>query len=355
MTGAVRARDTIEPLRKYCQARRFNAGDVLRQKDHYYKDMYVIADGCVAVSFPIDNSSKGLLLGRGSPVGEIGFLRGCPATATVLAQTDTEAIVIDDAALARLELEEPALATKLLRHLAETAEERISHNLTHVSKRGDFTNPRAVAVYLCRNDEMFESAKRLRYEVYCQELGRNSPHADHDKKIITDELDKCGHTFIAVEDGETIGTIRGNLAKEGPVGVLQELYGMTLSPHHPENTSIVTKFIVKKSKRGGPASFKLISALTSFGVSRNMKECYIDSIPSLLHYYKAIGFKMVAPKFFHLENGPSYPMKLDLTTHGQWLCKETTRLTQLHVYVKAQAIRLIDQLRDRLFLRSATE
>jgi predicted GNAT family N-acyltransferase len=332
-------------LQPFCGLKRFAPGDVLREKGQHYKDMYLITDGRVAVNLEAGGKSDNVILGGGSPVGEISFLRGCPATATVVARTATEAIVIDDAALARLEREQPALAAQLLRHLAETAEERVSYNLTFASQAGAFTNLNSVDVYLCRNEAMSESAKRLRYEVYCEELGRNSPYADHEKRIITDDLDKFAHTFIAVEDGETTGTIRGNISLEGPLGAVVELYGMKSSPHHPRGTCVVTKFIVKKSKRGGPASFKLIAALTRFGLRNQMKECYIDSVPSLMPYYKAIGFKVVAPKFFHRENGPSYPMLLDLAKYGEALCRETTTRSQIKLHLKAQAFRLIDRIR----------
>jgi hypothetical protein len=78
-----------------------------------------------------------------------------------------------------------------------------------------------------------------------------------------------------------------------------------------------------------------------------MKECYIDSVPSLIPYYKAIGFKVVAPKFFHRENGPSFPMKLDLVKHGPELCKEASARSQIKLHLKAQAIRFIDRIRNR--------
>jgi predicted GNAT family N-acyltransferase len=333
-------------LQRFCSLKRFEPGEVLREKGQHYKEMYLITGGRVAVNLEAGSKSDNVLLSNGAPVGEISFLRGCPATATVVARTPTEAIVIDDIALARLELEQPALAAQLLRHLAETAEERISYNLTFASQAGAFVNLRAVDVYLCRNEEMLESAKRLRYEVYCGELGRRSPYADHEKRIITDDLDKFAHTFIAVEGGETIGTIRGNISSEGPLGAVEELYRMKSSPHHPHGTSVVTKFIVKRSKRGGPASIKLITALTRFGVRNHMKECYIDSVPSLMPYYKAIGFKVVAPKFFHRENGPSVPMKLDLIKHGPKLCREASTRSQIKLHLKAQAIRFIDRIRN---------
>jgi Acetyltransferase (GNAT) domain len=86
-----------------------------------------------------------------------------------------------------------------------------------------------IEILMCQNQKMLESAQRLRYSVYCKELQRRSPYADHDQQILADDMDKTGHTFIAVKKGETIGTARVNLCSEGSVGVLEELYGMRTS------------------------------------------------------------------------------------------------------------------------------
>src|SRR5262245_36827776 len=130
----------------------------------------------------------------------------------------------------------------------------------------------AVEVHLCRSKEMLERAKRLRYEVYCEELGRQSPYADHDKKVVTDHLDDTGHVFIAVEAGETIGTLRGNASADTELGAMEELYGMRRSPHHPEATSICTKFIVRKSKRGAPPGRNRSRAWFGDGIANRTKE-----------------------------------------------------------------------------------
>lgn len=341
------ASNLLDLLRKHGTLRSFDCGEMLRQSGHHYREMFLITQGCVAIRLPEDRTDRAIL-GPGAPIGEISFLLGYPATATVVARSFTETIVIDDATLRRIEREQPALSAQLLRYLAKTARKRMSYNLTQSSRIFGFSRAGAIDVVLCRTDEMLENAKRLRYEVYCRELGRNSPNADHDRKTISDDLDAFGHTFVALENGEAIGTIRGNIAREGPLGALQELYGMELSPCHPQATSVVTKFVVKKSRRGSFASFKLISALTSFGLRNNMKECYIDSVPPLLPYYKAIGFRIVAPQFLHPENGPSYPMKLDLTRYGERLCKEPSALAQTRMYLKAQAIRMFDAMRGAL-------
>jgi CRP-like cAMP-binding protein len=329
-------------LRSLCPEVRFSAGERLRQKGQHYKDMYLITDGAVGVDFETKGTTReSIVVGIGRPVGEIAFLRGCAATATVTARTDGGALVINDPTLAHLEKEQPALAAQLLRYLAETAEERTNSNLTLVPRAR--AGHRPLDVYLCRNAEMLESAQRLRYEVYCLELGRNSPYADHKRKIIADDLDTTAQTFIAVEAGETVGTLRGNRPSEGSLGALEELYGMRASVHHPHATSVCTKFIVKRSSRGGPAAMLLIAAMVRYGVRSHVKECYIDCIPALLPYYKAIGFKIAGPPFFHRENGPSSPMVIDLVKHGDRLSEEFGPLGYLRLYLKAKILKWIDR------------
>ena len=133
-------------LHSFCRHVRFAAGDVLRQKGEHYTDMYLIADGTVDVYLDRDMRAKPPIVREaGSPVGEIGFLRGCSATATVKARTPIETLLIDDITLARLENEQPALTVQLLQFLAKTAEERTSLNLTFhfdsARKRSDYGSP----------------------------------------------------------------------------------------------------------------------------------------------------------------------------------------------------------------------
>jgi N-acyl-L-homoserine lactone synthetase len=339
-------RDNLELLQATCREVRFEPGDVLRHKGQHYKDMYVITDGCVDVERAPSRATAALhVAGAGSPIGEISFLQGSPATATVVAQTATGALVIDDLTLAGLASGHPALTALWLRHLAQTAEDRTTANLAWAAATKGHVKPPAVEVYLCRGKDMLESAKRLRYEVYCQEMGLQSPCADHDKKIITDHLDETGHIFIAVEAGETIGTLRGNASADSSLADLEELYGMTRSVHHPDATAICTKFIVRKSRRGGAAALKLMSAMVRYGMQGGIKECYIDCTPAMLPYYKALGFTITGPQFSHCEGGVSLPMMLDLVKRGEVLGNEGGTRDYLSLVVRAQAITLIDRVR----------
>jgi predicted GNAT family N-acyltransferase len=334
----------LAALRPICRAAHFAPGEVLRRKGQHYNDMYLISAGSVDVDLETSRGTRVVVSEIGSPIGEIGFLHGRAAMATVTARTAVSALAVDDAALVRLEREQPTVAAQLLRRLTDAAEERVSFNLTWQLLDATMRH-RAIDVYLCRGPEMLEQAQRLRYEVYCQELGRQSPYADHDRKIITDRLDDDGHVFVALENGETIGTLRGNVSANQSLGFYEELYRMNASKHHPQATAICTKFIVKRSRRGGPAAMKLISAMVRFGLRIDVKECYIDCIPALLPYYKALGFTIIGHQFFHRENGPSFPMMLDLTRHGRKLSNEAGMRDYLNLIIKAQAIKLIDGVR----------
>jgi len=174
---------------------------------------------------------------------------------------------------------------------------------------------------MCRDQATLGSAQRLRYEVYCTELGRQSPYADHERKLIHDPLDQFGHTFIAIENGEAIGTLRTNFSSEGPLGALEEHYGMHASKHHPARTAICTKFMVKRSKRGSLAFLKLLLACLEHVQRNGAAECYIDCTPNLVRFYERCEFKVCGAPFLHHENGLSVPMMLDLTRHGKSLCE----------------------------------
>jgi CRP-like cAMP-binding protein len=305
-----------------CKGVAFAPGDELRRKDNHYADMYLIVSGRVEIQ--LDTDVAPIVVGPGSPVGEIGFLKGCRATATAVALEPTTALALDDEALWRIEREEPELSPALLRALASIAEARLSENLSLTADEESEDRSHA-EILLCRSPEMLETALAMRYRVYCEELGRSSPYADHERKVIRDGLDDFGHTFIAVDEGRTIGTLRANLSSEGPLGQLEDLYGMTKSRLHPAHTMICTKFIVEKTRRGGSASMDLIGAMASYALKADARECYIDCIPKLVPLYRRIGFVPAGEMFFHYENGPSLPMFMDITRHGERLSRGVGR------------------------------
>jgi N-acyl-L-homoserine lactone synthetase len=327
----------------------FQPGDLLRQKGVHYRDMFLTIDGDFEVDFEAEGAQPTLRLsGPGAPIGEIGFLRGTAANATVKAASSGSAVLIDDDVLENIERDQPAIATQFLHRLAQVAEERTSFNVLTSGGTPALAKGPAIEILVCRTEETLKRAQRLRYEVYCEELGRQSPFADHAERIISDGLDAFGNTFIALENGEAVGTLRVNEPSLGPLGVLETLYGMNNSVHHPASTVVCTKFVVRKSRRGSPIAFKLIAAVVRYGMQRQLKECYIDCIPALLPYYKAMGFVPCGQRFLHRENGPSDPLMLDLVKYGKRLTVEMGPLALMAFLIRSQTHKLRDRLSGSL-------
>jgi predicted GNAT family N-acyltransferase len=319
---------SIDPddLKALCSEVTFAPGDTLRRKGQHYNNMYLLTDGEVEITLEKKGNPPTILTRqRGSPIGEISFLTGRPATALVKSRTTTRALVIDDAVVTAIERQRPDFAADLYRQLALVAEGRQSFNLVFFTdESAPAKAPLApIEIRLCRNSQMLREAQRIRYEVYCEELGRTSPFADQKQRIIADDLDTFAHVLLAVEAETAIGTMRLNRAKEGPLGAIEQIYGMPASPHHPENTGVCTKFIVRKSHRYGQASFRLMSTSVQLGIQHEIKGCYIDCIPQLLPFYMSLGFRQSAPAFLHRENGRSVPLVLDMDRYAQRI----TRLT----------------------------
>lgn len=312
------------PFRDVCKEVTFAPGDLLRTKGQLSIDMLLLTAGEVEVALdPKAPAGTSLVARAGSPIGEIGFLTGVPATATVRARTAVKALYIDDGAWREIEARLPHLAVTLYRQLAAVAEGRQSHNLVFLAEKGVEPPESRSEVVFCRTRELLQDAQRIRYEIYCGELGRSSPHADHGKRVIADDLDSRGHVLLTFENGSPIATMRLNMSRDGGLGVLEQLYGMEQSPFHPEATAICTKFIVKKAHRVGQSSFRLMATAVELAQRYGIKHCYIDCIPGLKPFYTSLGFKQAGPAFLHRENGCSYPLMLDVDRFA----KRISRLT----------------------------
>jgi CRP-like cAMP-binding protein len=96
------------------------AGHVLVDQGQTGREAFVIVDGSATVR---RNGKKVTTLGPGAVVGELSLLDHGPRTATVVADTDTTVLVIDQRHFLAVLDEVPALAHKLLATLASRIRE----------------------------------------------------------------------------------------------------------------------------------------------------------------------------------------------------------------------------------------
>ncbi|MFZ1813193.1 MAG: GNAT family N-acetyltransferase [Rhizobiaceae bacterium] len=336
----------IARLAPYGRTILYGDDDVLRIRGHHYRDLLLIMRGHAIVSLAASGgATQTVTVGAGQPIGEFGFLEGTPAIATVTAAGQCEALVLCGADMIRLGDTAPDLAVGLMQFLGHVAGRRGGYNETMLALPGDLSSNAEIDIRLCRDATMLEDAQRLRYDVYCRELGRDSPSADHQKQILRDDLDDYAAVFVAWMDGEAVATIRANAASEGKLGLYEGLYGMRASPLHPHATSITTKFVVKKGFRGGTLGMRMVAAIIRLAEQVGIAESYIDCVPRLLPYYQAIGFKRSAPDFLHPENGLSIPMRIDLNRYSGALGADPTRLRMLNLYLWSRYYKLANRFR----------
>ena len=96
---------------------RVAAGLAVLQAGEEDRGLYLITEGTLGVRLPRGESAFKTIEAP-AVVGELAFFDGLPRSATLVAETDVEAVRIDPAALDRLAADEPELARAFLLGLA---------------------------------------------------------------------------------------------------------------------------------------------------------------------------------------------------------------------------------------------
>jgi CRP-like cAMP-binding protein len=153
-----------------------------------------------------------------------------------------------------------------------------------------------------------ENIYRLRYEIYVGEMQRKQTYADHKKKQIKEPFDETAILLYAEIDGETVGTIRVNLRKDGPLEC-EELYNLEkFEPFFPEKISMTTKLMVKEAHRSGMTTSLL--CLETYHVFRKngITLDFIDTNPHLVRLYQQLGYRFYKENISHPDYGDVIPL-----------------------------------------------
>ncbi len=103
--------------------RQFKAGELLVQFGRRTHGVFVILKGTVSVQIP--GQARGTEIGPGQVCGEISFIDELPATADVVAHTETEAFYLDRPTLQSVFELFPHLGSRFYRSLAEILSRRL--------------------------------------------------------------------------------------------------------------------------------------------------------------------------------------------------------------------------------------
>jgi CRP-like cAMP-binding protein len=120
----------------------FKKGDVLVQRGKKANGIYLLLNGTAGVQIPSQATAR--VIGLGEICGEMSYLEDAPASASVLATADLEALHLDRPALDRLFELFPHLASRFYRSVATN----LSHRLRELIGAGSVPPSAAASTVL---------------------------------------------------------------------------------------------------------------------------------------------------------------------------------------------------------------
>ncbi len=151
---------------------------------------------------------------------------------------------------------------------------------------------------------------KLRYKVYFEEMGLQSPNACTKTKEIRDDIDQTAVVINYYKGDCCAATLRANILSDGSAGIFESLYNVDQNIAR-EKQAVLTKLIVDKKHRKSRATFHLFREACLIGLFRDIRFAYIDCVPELQSIYKKLGYVVNGEPFTHYETGYVVPMKFD--------------------------------------------
>jgi predicted GNAT family N-acyltransferase len=172
-----------------------------------------------------------------------------------------------------------------------SAEQVLRHDAAQASPREVAMS--GVTIRWCSTADELEAVRRLRYEVYVEEMGRPQPHADHEARRIADALDETGWVLAVEHEDEVVGTLRVNRASDG-LGAYEALYGLAgLSAADARSTAIATATMFRPHVRKGQLSTELYLAVYAMLRAYGVHTLFVDCNPPLVSMFERLGFRRV--------------------------------------------------------------
>src|SRR5215467_14012942 len=118
----------------------------------------------------------------------------------------------------------------------------------------------STSIRIATSPDLLLEIFRFRYKIYVSEMGRDSPYADHDRKIMRHPLDSTAVNLVAFNDNSITGVVRSNVGVDGSFGPFFDFYDIqSVGADHPNATSITSGLMVTRDRRGGHVGARLSS------------------------------------------------------------------------------------------------
>jgi len=137
------------------------------------------------------------------------------------------------------------------------------------------------------------AAFRLRYEVYVAEQGKGYPEADHEERLLSDELDPESELIVVDSLGDIVGTVRANWfdssatrARYAHVFELVRFPKVALA-----HIAVCSRLAASTDHRHTKARSLLFETIYAQGLERKTCLCFATCAPLLLRMFRRYGFR----------------------------------------------------------------
>jgi predicted GNAT family N-acyltransferase len=214
-----------------------------------------------------------------------------------------------------------------------------------------------IQVGYAESEDDLQAIFRLRYEIYNQEMNKESASIDHEMEMLTDSSDDTARILYAAVDGEIVGTVRLHWGGMAPFAAeFFETYELERfeSVVSPDQMVIFTRFMVRKQYRGTMLPFQLLGAIAQYSLDKKVRLSFCDCQPHLLNLFTRLGYRTYTKTYNDAIVGLLVPLVLvveDLE-HFQWLNSPLLGFAGKDFNPAAPNDILSLSLRHRLFNRS---
>jgi predicted GNAT family N-acyltransferase len=141
------------------------------------------------------------------------------------------------------------------------------------------------------------AAFRLRYEVYVAEQGKPYPEADHDERLLSDELDPDGEIIVVESGGRIVGTVRANWFVSGFTrSRYSHVFELLRFPEiNPAEIAVCSRLAASLDHRHLRARELLFETIYERGLGRSTRLCFATCASILLRMFRKYGFREYAP------------------------------------------------------------
>jgi CRP-like cAMP-binding protein len=140
----------------------------------------------------------------------------------------------------------------------------------------------------------------FRYRIYVEEMGIETPEADHARRWLCDPLDEASTSWALLRDQEVVGALRvTRLADVGDPAPLVAKFALepALAAFGAGAICTTSRFMLDPKVRHGTGILRLMSAAYQHGRENGLRLNYGDCSPHLVPFYEHLGYRRYTRAF----------------------------------------------------------